>query len=256
MKSADVTPVRLRPATERAIGTTAFFRNRTLIHLLLEQLKNHGQKHYSVLFHACSIGAEVYAFAIQYHLGGYSSDFTIDIHATDLEQGFIDYAQNGCYPADILTGMSPQERSFFAENGRTVNIAEQLTQSIDFLPACSFVDFTAEQPFDVVFLLNTLVYVPSDKQSMTIDKIAQYNKRFLVTSGFHMDSIKTDLSRNHYRPILAKQRSIHDAWLDRRVAVNSNDLGPGIYANWRLPPFSKIADFEYKYCALFLKQNA
>ncbi len=254
-QTKNIPPVRLRPTTDRAIGTTAFFRNRPLYDVLLKELKAQGKDYYKVLFQACSIGAEVYSFIIQYALGGYVDDFVIEVSATDLELGFVEFAQNGCYPAEILTGMTPEERSFFIDEGGGVCVVPDLKQVVNFMDACSFTEFDSDQVFDVVFLLNALVYVPEHKQAETIDKISRYNSDFLVTSAFHMNSIKNDLVRNHYAPILDRQREIHDAWTDRRVTENSDELAPGVFANWRLPEFSEIPDHEYKYCALFRKEK-
>ncbi|MBV1915185.1 MAG: hypothetical protein KUG72_07350 [Pseudomonadales bacterium] len=248
-------PVRLRPTTEHSIGTTAFFRNRPLYDVLLEELKAQGKNHYKLLFHACSIGAEVYSFIIQYALGGYIEDFIIEISATDLEQGFVEYARNGHYPADILIGMSESERSFFADDGANVSVVADLKQVANFLDASSFLDFKTDQVFDVVFLLNTLIYVPEDKQALAVDKIASYDKSILVTSAFHMSTIKDDLVRNHYQPVLTRQQEIHNSWTDRRMETGTGVLAPGIYTDWRLPAFSEIEGFEYKYCALFRKTH-
>ena len=249
----NILPTRLRPVTDKSIGTTAFFRNRPLYDVLLDQLKLLGKDHYTLLFHACSIGAEVYSFLIQYFIRGHADNFSVTVYATDLEQDFVDFARNALYPLEITTGMTQEERAFFVQTPSGLAINPELRQAINFLDACSYLDFTTEQTFDVVFLLNTLVYVPEQQQRFTIDKIAQYNSKLLVTSAFHMSTIKSDLTRNHYQPVLAKQEEIHNAWTDRRVTVFSDELGPGIYANWRLPEFSEIEDFEYRYCALFFK---
>ena len=254
-KNNSITPVRLRPATEASIGTTAFFRNRPLYDVLLNKLRARGKSHYKILFHACSIGAEVYSFLIHHNLGGYIDDFTIELHATDLETNFVDYSRNGVYPSEILTGMTQEESSFFVNTNNGASVVEELKHKVSFLDAVSFIDFESNQTFDVVFLLNTLIYVPENKQHEVIDKVATYNSDILVVSAFHMNSIKNDLSRNHYQPQLESQREIHDSWIDRRVSVNSNELAPGIYANWRLPEFSKIEDYEYKYCAIFSKHR-
>ncbi len=253
-KQQDIVPVRLRPTIRQAIGTTAFFRNRPLYDVLLQALKAQKKDYYKVLFHACSIGAEAYSFVIQYLTGGYADDFMIEVYATDREQEFIDFARQGQYPAEILTAMTPDERSLFQSNGKQAEIIPDLKHVVQFLDAESFLDFDTEEIFDVVFLLNALIYVPQQQQAMVIDKISKYNNGYFLTSAFHMNSIKKDLTRNHYSPVLNRQVEIHNAWTDRRVAEYSDILAPGIYANWRLPEFSKIEDFEYKYCAIFRKE--
>ncbi len=245
--------VRLRPVTERSIGTTAFFRNRMLFKVLFEELNKGGQRHYSVLFHASSVGAEVYSFVIHHRVNGYSEDFSLTVHATDLEPAFVDYAANGSYPSGILAGLQSSERSCFLQNGETVQIVEDVRRQVEFLGATNFMDFEAQQKYDVVFLLNALIYVPADQQTLLLDRIASYNTRFLVTTGFHMESIKQDLTRCAYSPVARELKSIHDGWTDRRVPAPVTEQRPGIYADWSLPEFAEIEDHQYKYCSLFTK---
>ena len=238
VKAQESNPIRLRPTTEKSIGTTAFFRNRPLYEVLFSELKTLGKPHYKILFHACSIGAEVYSFVIRYALGGYISDFTIEVYATDLEPGFVEYSRNGQYPSEILGGMNEDERSFFVLTCSDVSVVPDLKQAVTFVDACSYVDFETEHTFDVVLLLNTLIYVREDQQAVAIDKVSKYNESILVTSAFHTNSIECDLKRNGYKPVTKQQREIHDAWTDRRVTETSSELAPGIFANWRLPEFS------------------
>lgn len=245
--------VRLRPVTERSIGTTAFFRNRMLLKVLFEELEKGGRQHYSVLFHASSVGAEVYSFVIHHLVNGYSRDFTLTVHATDLEPAFIDYAANGRYPSGILNGLQSSERACFQQNGETVQVVENVRRQVEFLDAANFMDFEARQKYDVVFLLNALIYVPADQQALLLDRIASYNTRFLVATGFHMESIKQDLVRCAYGPITRELKSIHDGWTDRRVQTPVTEQRPGIYADWSLPEYAEIEDHEYKYCSLFTK---
>lgn len=247
------TPVRLRPTTERSIGTTAFFRNRILFDTLLDELVREGKPHYSVFFHACSIGAEVYSLAIQYLLSGYAQKFSLRIQATDIEGGFIDYARNGKYPKEIVDGMTDQERTYFNVSADAA-VSETVKALVEFIPPCDFTSYQSQNVFDVVSLLNCLVYVPQQTQAATLDQIAAYNSGFLLVTAFHRDSIAADLQRNHYTPVLAHQREIHDSWLDRRVNTPFVPQ-PGIYADWTLPPFAEIAGHEYLYCSIFRKMS-
>ena len=127
---------------------------------------------------------------------------------------------------------------------------------VDFLPPIDFTNCSFSEFYDVVILLNALVYVSEKMQHQVLDNIAKYNTRYLVISAFHADSIKGDLAKNGYLPILDNQEWIHDSWLDRRVEKKIGEVRtPQILADWRLPPFSKIDDDEYKYCAIFKKQH-
>lgn len=255
MIESNATPVRLRAVTEGSIGTTAFFRNRVLFNTLLGKMKSDGQEHYNILFHACSVGAEVYSLLISYLTGGYDKHFTLALSATDREQEFLDYAMLGCYPKIVLSSMTAAEKFFFQVVNQNATIDHELRNKISFLPASNFIDYSSNDPFDVVFLLNALIYVPAELQAKTLDGIARYNEGLLVTTAFHADSIMEDLARNSYRPFLKNIKAIHEAWTDRRITVSGDELRPGIFAKWSLPKFSQVDDFEFKYCAIFEKYN-
>lgn len=249
------TPVRLRPTTDRSIGTTAFFRNRILFDTLLDELARAGRQHYFVFFHACSIGAEVYSLVIQYLLRGFSQQFSLRVQATDIEGGFVEYARNGQYPKEIVDGMTDQERAYFTVNA-AATVRDDVKALVEFVAPCDFTNYQPHESFDVVSLLNCLVYVPQEIQAITLDRIATYNSDYLLTTAFHRESISADLQRNHYAPVLTHQREIHDAWIDRRVDTSA-PLVPqaGIYTDWRLPAFAEIAGHEYLYCSIFRKTS-
>ena len=245
-------PTRLRPVTQRSIGTTAFFRNRPLFQVLLDELQQLGQQNYRLLFHACSIGAEVYSLLIQHQVCGHARDYSLRVQATDLEQEFIDYAKLGRYPREVINGMSAEEQRYF-ELTEQAEVKPELRDAVQFLPASDFTRFESAESFDVVVLLNCLIYVPEQAQRETLDRIAAYNSKILVSSAFHRSTIKADLQRHGYEPILSRQREIHDAWLDRRNETPFVPM-PGIYADWKLPAFTEVVGFEYVYCSLFKKR--
>jgi len=181
--------------------------------------------------------------------------FNIICHATDKEHSFIEFAKYAVYPKEILEGMSEDERLFSHHlDTHNVTVSEKVTRYAAFLDACKTETFATTEIYDVVFLLNLLVYVPASNQSMIIDKIARYNSEWLITTAIHMESIKDDLMRNGYFPYTKNIEEIHESWLDRRVKTNGNEIRPGIYARWSLPKFSKIPDYGYLYCTLFRKQ--
>ena len=136
-----------------------------------------------------------------------------------------------------------------------------VASAIDYASECTVcqrsraTDFESNRTFDVVLLLNVLLYMTAELQSLTIDRIARYNRAVLVTTGFHLERIRSDMQRNGYQPVNEDLRAIHDGWTDRRRNGPARDeTVPGrIYHAWSLPPFSEIDDFEYKYCAVFEK---
>lgn len=247
-------PVRLRPVTDRSIGTTAFFRNRPLLDVVCAELAALARPELHVLFHACSNGAEVYSFLIACREHPVLSDVRVQVTATDLEPEFVQMARFGIYPEQILGGMSATEaRHFTTDAPGTVRVSDSLIEAVRFLPAGSFVDFDTKERFDATFLLNALLYVPGERQPGVFDRMGAYTRALIVTTGFHFDAIRADMQRIGFVPVLDQQEAVHDAWLDRRRPVTSpSEVVPGkIFHTWSLPPFSAIDEVEYRYCAVF-----
>lgn len=247
-------PVRLRPVTDQRIGTTAFFRNRPLLDVVCRRLAALDRADIDVLFHACSNGAEVYSFLIACRNHPELRRRNVRVWATDIEPAFVAMAQNAVYPTQILAGMTPDEARHFAPHGAgNVKASVELAASVQFLPAVSFANFRTDQSFDLTFLLNALLYAPGEVQPGVFDRMGGYTRSLIVTTGFHFGSIKTDMQRIGFEPVLDQQRAIHDAWTDRRrPATSQAELLPGkIFHTWSLPPFEPIDDVEYRYCAVF-----
>jgi hypothetical protein len=189
-------------------GATAFFRNKPLLDTLTPLLTGNPR----VLFHAVSIGAEAYSFAIHCKRHGINAT----IHATDINERFLGYAKTHV-PAEPML-------------------------PVTFLPPMSFED-TPEDEYDFVFVNNAFTYVSPEVQSRAIANISTYNTGYLITTAFHQDTIRGDLIS--YMPILDNIEQIHNAWSDR--LSKSHPEGH----SWKLPPFSKVRDYEYKYCSIF-----
>ncbi|WP_367606052.1 CheR family methyltransferase [Legionella sp. W05-934-2] len=251
-------PIRLRPVTDKSIGTTAFFRNRILLETVCEMISSIEKKEIRVLFHACSIGSEVYSFMITTALDQRLAEKRIKVACCDQETSFLDFGKSAIYPCEVLKGMYPKEQNFFERiDENLIRVKQEIRNNVTFLPASSFRDFMYPEPFDVVFLLNALLYLPKEDQAVAIDNIAKYNNSLFITTGFHFDCIKQDLQRNHYQPYLENAKQIHDGWVDRRKAImDANEVIPGkIYHPWSLAPYSTIKDYDYLYSAIFLKQG-
>lgn len=252
-------PVRLRSATDKSIGTTAFFRNRPLLDAVCHRLGKIDQDDISVLFHACSIGAEVYSFLIAASLHPVLSTKNITVSACDHEADFLEFGRLGVYPKQVLSAMQEDEAACFETVSDTeVRVSEKVRRKVTFLPSCSMQDYETDTQIDVVFLLNALLYAPASDQSQVIVRIRDYNRHVFVTTGFHINTIKRDMQLNGYRPYPRNARAIHDGWLDRRKpAVDPNEVIPGkIFHHWSLPPYKKKRGYQYHFCAIFEKVKA
>lgn len=245
----------LRVYDGRQIGATAFFRNRPLLDTLFAQFLASGRDTLNVLFHACSIGAEPYSMAAYAAMNGLDAHLQLNIHATDINPAFLAQARQAIYPQDVLADMSEAERACFEPHGEgSVRVRADIAARVNFLPPASFVDFTSEHIFDVVFVLNALTYVSAEQQTATLRNIAGYNSWLLVTSSFHPDSIRDDILECGYRPVTDNIQAIHEAWVGR---VRHNTVAqPGTPEySWMLPPFAPVEDYQYKFCALFQKNG-
>jgi chemotaxis methyl-accepting protein methylase len=234
----------LRPRSGNLRGATEFFRNRALVNTLLDLL---GEKPaIKLLFHACSIGAEPYSFAAMRQMRGIKN---VEIHATDISPEFLEFARNANYPDSVAEDMSAEEKSFFDIASGQLRPVASIRGAVTFLPACSFIDTIFPQAYDVVFVSNALTYVTPAEQAAAIANISRYNTSYLVLTAFHQLTIKQDVIAAGYEPVPDNIEAIHNSWGDRIT----KDAPPD--HSWMLPPFSKINDYEYKYCALFRKRR-
>jgi len=235
------------------IGATAFFRNRPLLETLTRLFRARGERTLDVLFHASSIGAEPYSLAAYAAISGLAAEVQLNIHATDINPNFLERAKQALYPDEILAGMTAEERACFEPHeAGTIRVREDIRARVTFLPAASFVDFTSEQQFDVVFVLNALNYVTPEQQTTTMHNIARYNRWLLVTTAFHPDSIESDMVACGYAPIDDNIEAIHNGWIGRVRPSTVVQPGSPEYS-WVLPAFSQVEDYRYRFCALFRK---
>jgi hypothetical protein len=231
----------IRAYSGDSIGATSFFRNRPLLETLLPLLRDLSSK---VLFHAVSIGAEAYSFAIYCRMRGIRCDV---IDATDISENFLNYARRARYPAQALETMREEEKRFFEPCDDGIAPTQPIRDAIRFLPPCSFVDARLPESYDVVFVMNALTYVTPEQQAQAIRNIAGYNNRYLILTAFHPLTIEEDLKANGYQPVLDNVEEIHNSWGDR-----VGQCAPKNHS-WMLPRFSKVEGYEYKYCAIFEK---
>jgi chemotaxis methyl-accepting protein methylase len=95
---ADVQPEKtmLRVYDAAQKGATAFFRNRPLLATIDELLREKpGHEPLRILFHASSIGAEVYSFVIHSMISGLAIERDLQVFATDLNPNFLNFAREG-----------------------------------------------------------------------------------------------------------------------------------------------------------------
>jgi hypothetical protein len=238
-------------------GATAFFRNRPLLATLTELMGARAQdppQRLRILFHSASIGAEPYSFAIWCRTHGLDRQFDLEISATDINSEFLDFARKALYPVNVLQTMEADEKAYFEQAGENeVTPVEAIRRMVVFLPAMSFLEQMA-QTFDVVMVLNAFTYVSEAEQSSAIRRIADYNTRYLVITAFHPDTIEADLREHGYVPVTDNIEAIHNGWHERIQPEPGAARGTAEYS-WVLPPFGRVAGYEYKFCSIFEKDS-
>jgi chemotaxis methyl-accepting protein methylase len=198
------------------IGSTCFFRNRKQIDTMLQLIDDTEKSSMKVLFHACSIGAEPYSWAIKHRTSEYS--FDLDIFATDACQQFLSVAIQGKYPIGVTDDMWMTEAfcfdsgDWFDPTNKETELKHRYKAAVMFLPPMDFREELMFDTFDVVVLNNTLVYCSEAEQAKAIDAVAKYNKEFFICSGFHADTIEADLTRNGYVPVTTNMEAIYNNW--------------------------------------------
>lgn len=245
--------IMLRAYSGRQRAATAFFRNRPLQETILELLAAQPGDDCHVLFHASSVGAEPYSFAIGCMASGLAAKKNIHIHACDLNSDFMQLARQAHYPASIFEDMLPQEKEYFIDAGAgNVTPRDEVKAMVSFLPPASFVDFKSDLSYDAVFITNAFTFVSEEEQSRAIASTRLYNRRYFITTSFYPDIIESDMVQNGYRPVLKRLREIHDAWQER-IQTDALPLKGTPEYCWVLSPFHEAPGHEYKYCAIFEK---
>ncbi len=243
-------------AERKLIGTTSFFRNRSLLRTVLEQLDPNAEE-LNVLVHASSIGCDVYSFVIAYELffAGQRCP-RLKCFATDLSPVFLERAKNAVYPAEVLREMFDCEQVFFEKiDDQTCRVRQDIRDRVTILPAASYCEFKSDARFDIVFLLNSLLYVSEPDQARTLDTIAGYNTSLLVATGFHPDQIQKDLERNHYKTITDNFEEIYNAWTCRRSIAPGTMIDGITYCSPAMEDLRPCPDYHYRFGALFKKQT-
>jgi len=253
-------------------GATSFFRNRPLFDTVLRMLSEElGLTKAKILIHSCSVGAEVYSLLIRNEIVN-GSKLSLEVYATDFEESYVQIARGGVYGVSDVQGILDEEAKYFNISESSASIVPDIYNKVTFLPASDFRRFDTEEIFDVVFILNSLCYVSGRDQAKTFDLVRKYNKHLLVTSSFHQDQIKSDMTRNGYIPVPNNQELIHDSWSFRlrpkdtlvtKTQIHLANLykkivpprAGGLHITSSIPPFSRIKDFKYKYCAVFKKSG-
>lgn len=248
-----VDPVMIRAYNGVQKGATAFFRNRPFIETLFSLLQAEEGKPIKILVHACSVGAEPYSLALWWlhkviperpGLG------EIEIVATDINAEFLGFARQGSYPESVLAGMTSEEQSWFEHANGSVVVPEQARRLVRFLGPMSFVGGDPGEQFDAVLIMNALTYVSPAEQTVALTLCGGYTRKILAITAFHPDSVRDDMVRIGFKPVMDRHRQIHEAWGDRLSMVPISPGSPDY--SWKLPPYDDtVSDYAWRFGVLF-----
>jgi len=252
-------PVMLRAYHDGHKGATAFFRNRPFLETFFSLLQDvHDGTRVKVLVHACSVGAEAWSLALWWlHKiqPSWRGAVTLDIAATDIDPSFLEYAQQGTYPAALLEGMTQEEKSWFLQDGNTFSVPDAARHLVRFLPSMNFVCDATSEAFDAILIMNALTYVTAKEQSMALAMAAKNARYVMGITAFHPDSIYDDLGHIGFSPCMQSHQKIHEAWGDRLSSAKLEPDSPEY--SWRLPPYeTKSPDYHFRYGTLFVRRSA
>jgi hypothetical protein len=245
-------PVMLRAYNDGHKGATAFFRNRPFLETLFGALDLARKDRVRIFVHACSIGAEPYSLALWWlhQVQPAHPGVTLEIVATDIDPEFLHVAQQGCYPEQILSGMTEQERGWFLRDGEAVVVPDAARALVRFVTPMNFVTDGPAEQFDVVLIMNALTYVTEQEQGTALFNAARYARRMLCITAFHPDSIRDDMERIGFSPCPINHREIHEAWVER-LFTEAVEPGHPDYS-WRLPPYDiSRVDYGYRFGVIF-----
>ena len=161
---------------ELLIGVTSFFRDPEAFELLRSRIVTEILRDKSTdstlrfWVPGCSTGEEVYSLAIilREALDEAQVNPKIQIFGTDIDTEAIDAARNGRYPANVVSGLSPERlKRFFVREGQTFRIKKEIREMALF----AVQNVIKDPPFtrlDLICCRNLLIYLDGDLQKRLV----------------------------------------------------------------------------------------
>ena len=158
------------------ISVTNFFRDRDAFDALQAQIPTlfagkTSNDEVRVWVPACATGEEAYSIAILLHEHARTLDAppSLQVFATDLDEGAIRAAREGLYPLALAADVSEERlRRFFTKERRGYRVRGELRETVLF----AVHDLLKDAPFSRIDLFscrNLLIYLDSDAQKRVIE---------------------------------------------------------------------------------------
>jgi SAM-dependent methyltransferase len=245
----------LRARRQQYFGTF-FLRNRPALELIrrLSEKKKHGAT-LSIAVLGCSIGAEVYS--ILFVIRKARPDLRVIMHAVDISEEILDFAQRGVYSPDActfvgsaiferLTAQEKQEMFDWKDNQPTIKKAfrEDIIWKLGDAADAALIGILGLQ--DLVVASNFLCHMPSTSAEKCLRNMACLVARggHIFVSGVDLDvraKVAVDLG---WKPIPELVEDVHNG--DISVCAG----WPWCW--WGLEPLNRRrADWQTRYTAMF-----
>ena len=161
---------------------TAFFREPHqfdfLAGRLLPEIRHAADRPVRIWSAGCSTGEEPYSIAmVVQEVPAASPGLAVDILATDLDSSVVASARQGRYARERIAGLSVQRsRKWFrpvpGSGGGTVEVRPGLRKTVTFNQLNLMHDWPAQDPFDVIFCRNVVIYFDRPTRQRLFERFA------------------------------------------------------------------------------------
>jgi len=170
------------------IGVTSFFRDPEVWRDLQERVirplveRKEAQIPLRVWVPGCATGEEAYSIAMLLieELQAVRKRFPLQVFASDVDQGALDFARVGLYPESVVADVPPERRRrFFLEEDHSARVGKELRESVIFARQNLLLD-PPYSKLDLITCRNVLMYLEPSAQK----KILSLLHFALVEGGY------------------------------------------------------------------------
>ena len=233
------------------ISVTSFFRDPEAWRFLQEHvirplvLRTAPQVPLRVWVAGCATGEEAYSIAMLLieELQAARKINPIQVFASDVDAGALDFARAGLYPASIVADVPPERlRRFFVEEDHCFRVTKRLRESVVFARQ----NLLADPPFpklDLICCRNVLMYFEAGAQKHLLSllhfALAENGHLFLGTAeAIGLESQRFEVVSRKWR-IYRRVGSTRGDWL-RFPTPPAHEPGPAVDPSQRRPDAGRL----------------
>lgn len=166
-----------------------------LIKEFIPKWKLLGKKKLHVWCAASSTGEEPYTLSLVLNEAFKNSEYSYEIHASDIDTKVLSEAQNGVYPRERLDQVPEIYRSYFAlgtgEISHWMKIKKDLKRPVRFFQYNLTRPERLDQEYDLIFCRNVLIYFNPTTISHVVKSLYQHGSQNSVLVIAHAESLQT-----------------------------------------------------------------